>query len=429
MLRLSDLLGSAVHGPEGDVAGRLVDVAVEVGEEHPPVRHLAIGRRRRIDAVVRWEAVVAFDSDRIVISTSRGDGAASAEAEGLGERELLLARDVLDTQVVDVAGKRLARVSEVLLSRVDQDVRVVAVDVGAAGLWRRLGMSRFADRATAEPVDWADLHLTSTRGHDLQLAVPGAGVHRRTPSELAAVVAHLTTASAAQVIHTVPPAVAAAALSASHPRVSARLLTALPRSATSSVVAHMPLDDAAAALRNLPDEALDAVLGDIGSERAAGLQRLLAHPADTAGGLMNPDVLTAEVGEPVESIRDRVAAAVPELAGLATVFVVDSGGRPIGCFEPTDLLAGRGPRRVPSVPVTMPVQQVIDLFTLHDYLALPVVGADGRLLGLVAIDDILDELLAERLPGQGRYARVRRRAQQLGVRRQGAGRRSAQQGS
>ena len=55
-------------------------------------------------------------------------------------------------------------------------------------------------------------------------------------------------------------------------------------------------------------------------------------------------------------------------------------------------------------------RRVIDLFALQDHLALPVVDGAGHLVGVVAVDDVLEELLAERLPGQGRYARVRRRA-------------------
>jgi magnesium transporter len=129
---------------------------------------------------------------------------------------------------------------------------------------------------------------------------------------------------------------------------------------------------------------------------------------------MNTEVLTAVVGEPVGAIRDRVAADLPELEGLATVFVVDETGRPVGSFEPNDLLAGRStPRQVPAVSVMLPVERVIDLFALHDYIALPVVDGDGRLVGVVAVDDVLEELLAERLPGQGRYARVRRLARTL----------------
>lgn len=414
MLLLSDLLGSDVRSAEGDVLGHLVDLTIEVGEHHPAVRRLAIGRRRRIRAGVSWDAVVSFEHDDIRLSIPRADVPALAFGSGLTGRELLLARDVLDTQIVDVAGKRMARVSDVLLARSEEIVRVAAVEVGAAGVWRRLGLDRMAERTPEQAVDWADLHLTSARGHALQLSTPGSGVHRLAAAELASVVAHLPTVKAAQVLDAVSPAAAASALSASHPRVGARLLHAVSRGTASSVVARMPVDDATAVLRGLPADAVEAMLGNVMSERAATLRRLLAHPADTAGGLMNTEVRTASVGEPVETIRDRVAADLPELEGLATVFVVDENRRPVGSFEPNDLLAGRTtPRPVPAVPVSLPVERVIDLFALHDYLALPVVDTDGRLVGVVAIDDVLEELLAERLPGQGRYARVRRRGRPL----------------
>ena len=411
---LSDLLGSDVRSADGDVVGHLVDMTVEVGDDHPAMRRVAIGRRRRIRALVGWDAVVSFEHDDIQLSMSRAEVTALTFEGRLAERELLLARDVLDTQIVDVAGKRLARVSEVLLARSDTTVRVVAVEVGEAGVWRRLGVHRLAERSPEQAVDWADLHLTSARGHALQLATPGSAVHRLAAAELASVVASLPTTRAAEVLDAVSPAAAAGAMSASHPRVGARLLHAVSGRTASSVVARMPVDDAAAVLRGLPTDAVEGLLDNVVSERATTLRRLLAHPADTAGGLMNTEVRAAAVGESVETIRDRVAADLPELEGLATVFVVDENGRPVGSFEPNDLLAGRStPRQVPAVPVMLPVERVIDLFALHDYIALPVVDGDGRLVGVVAVDDVLEELLAERLPGQGRYARVRRLARTL----------------
>lgn len=414
MLLLSDLLGSDVRSIEGAVVGHLVDLTVEVGDDHPAVRRLAIGRRRRIRALVGWDAVVSFEHDDIQLSMSLPEVTALTFEGPLPERDLLLSRDVLDTQIVDVAGNRLARVSEVLLARTEASVRVVAVEVGATGVWRRLGMHQLAERTPEQAVDWADLHLTSARGHALQLAIPDTAVHRLEAAELASVVAHLRTARAAEVLNAVSPAAAAGALSASHPHAGARLLHAVSRRTASSLVARMPVDDAAAVLRRLPADAVEGLLGNVVSERATTLRRLLAHPADTAGGLMNTEVRTAAVGESVETIRGRVAADVPELEGLATVFVIDDDERPVGSFEPNDLLAGRAtPRQVPAVPATLPVERVIDLFALHDYLALPVVDADGRLVGVVAIDDVLEELLAERLPGQRRPGLVRSRARAL----------------
>ena len=123
---------------------------------------------------------------------------------------------------------------------------------------------------------------------------------------------------------------------------------------------------------------------------------------------MSPDVLTAAAGEPPESIRARMAQSPPAVPALATVFVVDEDRRPLGAISPDALVAGAGPAVVPVLGLDTPVEDVIDLFALHDVLALPVVGEDGRLAGAVAMDDVLEELVAERLPGRRpRFRRVR----------------------
>jgi CBS domain-containing protein len=390
--------------------GHLLDVTVELGTDRPAIRRLAVGRRRRTVAYVDAAAVSSLEQDSVQLSLP----ALPTTEPVLHEREALLGRDVLDTQVIDVAGKRLARVSDVVLTRSGNDVLVTAVEVGPAGVLRRLGLRRLAERSASRAILWEDLHLTSSRGHELQLTGTSAGVHRLGQSELASVVALLPTTQASEILAAVSPDAAAGALSGSHPRVSARLLHAVPHLTASAVLSRMPSDDAASALRGLPPNHLEKLLEGLESDRAATLRRLLAHPADTAGGLMNSRVLTAAVNEPVEAVRERLAAELHGTAEVATVFVVDGEQHPVGSWEPSDLLAGAPqPRHVPLIPTGLPVQRVIDLFTLNDYAALPVVDADQRLVGVIAVDDVLEELLAERLPGQGHYPRVRRRGRSL----------------
>lgn len=404
------MLGTAVRAGDGRLLGRLVDFSLEIGDRQPRVERLAVGRGRQVRLWVD-AAAASFRPDGIRLPPAAADPTPAVAVSDRPERQLLVRRDVLDTQIIDVAGKRWARVAEVVLAVSPVGLQVVAVEVGAAGVLRRLGLQRLAATIADQRVDWADLHLTSDRGHALQLGSPTAAVHRLAPPELASAVSHLPTAQAVQVLEAVAPDTAAGALSASHHRMGARLLHAVSRATASSVVARLPADDATAILRHLTPEAAEQLLESVHSERAATLRRLLAHPADTAGGLMNSEVLTASRGEPVEAIRQRVAAQIPELEGMATVIVIDDQRRPVGSFEPNDLLAGRPtPRMVPTVAATLPVERVIDLFALGDHLALPVVDPDGALVGVITVDDVLEELLVERLPGQGRYARIRHRA-------------------
>jgi magnesium transporter len=112
-------------------------------------------------------------------------------------------------------------------------------------------------------------------------------------------------------------------------------------------------------------------------------------------------------------VRARLAEAPPPLEALATVFVVDEEGKVRGAIPPSALLLDEvEPLPVPSVRADTPVDDVVDLFALHDVLAVPVVDETGLLIGAVAVDDVLEELLVERLPGRRRFGMpsVRRRA-------------------
>jgi Mg/Co/Ni transporter MgtE len=137
-------------------------------------------------------------------------------------------------------------------------------------------------------VDWRDLHLTSPRGHAIQLATPGAGVRKLRPAELASLAAHLPAQRAAEVLRMVAPDTAAGAMSMSHPQLGVRLLHAFPENVAAAVVERMPTDDATTLLRALPPAERDRLLAEVPTERAATLRRLLSHRVDTAGGLMNP---------------------------------------------------------------------------------------------------------------------------------------------
>ncbi len=193
MPALTELLGRRVRDPAGALLGKVQDLAVRLDEPYPRVSALFVraGKRR---LRVPWRLVVSLEPVVVV----RPAGYAPPEKD-----ELLLDRDVLDHQVFDVAGKRLARVGDVELAREDDDLRVVAVDVGLGSVLRRLGLRRLARLTGPEAVDWEKLHLVSGRGHGLQLDAPSAAVHRFDREELGHLVAHLPPHRATEVLRRV----------------------------------------------------------------------------------------------------------------------------------------------------------------------------------------------------------------------------------
>jgi hypothetical protein len=241
MLRLTVETGQPVRTADGTPIGRVLDLTVRLGAPRPVVDRIAIGGRRRIDAFVPWAHVATFEHTAITLSDDASLTSAASSPRALEPDELLLVRDVLDTQIVDVAGRRVQRVGDVLLTRLgDGTLEVAAVEVGTAPVLRRIGLRRWAEALREQAVDWQDLHLTSARGHAIQLEVPAAALHRLDAAGLAHLLALLPTAHAADVVARVRPDRGADALEGSHEEVGTRIALALGEPAADEVIARMP---------------------------------------------------------------------------------------------------------------------------------------------------------------------------------------------
>ncbi len=244
---LSRVIGREVLGPDQRPVGRLADLTVRLDADGDPQRvHRLLVTHRGASALVPWDAVAALHRGLVVLRTADlGPFRIDSVADALHPAEILLRRDLLDTQVVDVAGQRLARVGDVLLTRTaDVGLDVAGIEVGFGAVLRRLGLSGLAGGARTDIVSFADLHLTSERGHAVQLSTPRSALHRLGPRDLAALVSRVDTDSATEILSVREPTVAAEALAAAHPDISERVLRAMPRRLAARVVAAMPAEPA-----------------------------------------------------------------------------------------------------------------------------------------------------------------------------------------
>lgn len=243
MLFLSRLIGRDVRASDGGVIGHLRDLTARLGTAAGP--HLVeriLVRDGAVEFLLPWTAIEKFRHTDIALAP--GDPSRFTST-ALDDDEIFLVRDVLDTQIVDVVGHRLARVADVVLARgTDNRLELVGVEVGFAGVLRRLGLQRLAARAPKDAVSWSDLHLTSERGHAVQLATPRSAVHYLDARGLAALVSRLDIESAAQVLTTREPQVAADVVRVAHPLVGERVLRAVPGAHADRIVSAMPAEHA-----------------------------------------------------------------------------------------------------------------------------------------------------------------------------------------
>lgn len=229
VLLLSRLWGQPVRLADGTILGRAVDLTARFGEASVLVERVVVGSRRRVTHLVPWWAVADYEEEQVnlVPGCTPEDWTVPRELP-LAADELLLRRDVLDTQVVDLGGRRISRVADVVLDRIpDGRIQVVAADVGTGSLLRRLGLGWAAGRLPERAVPWTDLHLASGRGHAVQLEVATSAVHRLDAAGVAELMSRLDVSRAAALLRRIGPERASRALVHSHPRVGRRLVRGL----------------------------------------------------------------------------------------------------------------------------------------------------------------------------------------------------------
>ena len=277
-LTLSSLLGRTVRSSEGTRIGRLVDITVQLSDPHPGIDRMVVRVARASTTLVPWSAVERLSASEITLAPGTTIARPTNTDPALSATEIVLGRDVLDTQVVDLLGLRLSRVSEVLLAnRGDGSLGAAAVDLGLVALLPRLGL-KGPTSPPQEPVDWQDLHFASPRAHAVQISTDTAGYRRLGPEALAELLTRLSIQSASEVLRTVDPELAATTVHRSHPLTARRLLRALEpekaRELTEAITARHPPSDAN------PPVAQPSLLPERRYLRTAGWRRLRPdHPS------------------------------------------------------------------------------------------------------------------------------------------------------
>jgi len=170
-----------------------------------------------------------------------------------------------------------------------------------------------------------------------------------------------------------------------------------------AAVGDLEIDDLADILDDLPDAVIREVLHAMDRENRLRLERVLSYPEDSAGGLMDPDVVTirADVSLDVVLRYLRLRGSLP--SGVDQLFVVNRAGEYLGDLKLADLVTQDPVQRVadliadsrPAIPVNMTASQVAIEFEHHDLISAPVVDAGNILLGRITIDDVVDVIRDE----------------------------------
>lgn len=409
LVSLAGLIGRPVRHPGGELVGRVSDVVArwDSTEAYPPVTGLVVrvGLRR---AFVASDAVATVRPSEVVLATAR----LSLREFRPRENEVVLGRDVLDHQLVDMDGARVVRASDLYLATVAGQVRLVGVDVGFGSLLRRLGPSRWRTRATPDAViDWASVHSFGAPASEVgrgraavRLARHRGELDRLRPAELADLLEDLGREERHQLLDVVEPDAAADALEEMESDKLSQLLTESPPERAVELVERMEPDEAAEALRGLRAAQRRAVLAALPTSTSQAVGEVLGHDPNSAGGIMTTTLVTASVADAVTDVRALLSREGEHPADLDAVVVVDGEGRLVDDISVGELLVADpttplGDLTGPPWPVTVPpelgVREVAERMLEGRRLSVLVVDETDRPVGRILADDLLDTLLPD----------------------------------
>lgn len=404
---LSALLRYGVYDAEGKPLGALDDILVHPHERFPEVSALVIRLDRNHQTVcVPWGAIRTASAEGIRLAATRE----SLPVIEPAPEDLHLRRDLMDKQIVDIAGKRVVRVHDLKLGAVGSRVLLTHADVGPRGLLRRLGWEHFTLgllrllhlHLPERLIAWEHVRMPAQgQGDELQVDRARDALRRMHPADLADIAEELSAPDRAAFLGAMDEEVAADAMQEMEPEALVAVVNELPDQQAADLIDEMDPDTGADLLADLPQERADALLNLMEPEEAADLRRLLAYPEDSAGGLMTPEQVSVPQGITAAEALEIVRGEAQEMDNLYYVHVLDPEGRLVGVFSLRELIIADPEQRVDDLMVREVVsvtpnasqQDVAHLVARYNLLAVPVVDDDGRLLGIVTADDAIDAVI------------------------------------
>lgn len=412
MIYLSQLLGNPVYDKDGERVGRVSDLGIATGEVFPRVTALAVEGPGRTPLMISWRKYVDdFDEDEVVLKVVATD----IRFSYLQPDEVLVARDLLNKQIVDTRGMRVVRVNDLKLSDTSSaQLRLLGAEVGTRGILRSLSpaletvVCRTA-RAMGHPIQekiiaWNYMDLLERDLSNVKLSVSHKTLDELHPADIADIIERLDPRLRGQVFAQLDEERAAEAVTElDDDELAATLVSGMEDAAASRVLSEMDPDDAAELVSELDYERAEKLLSLMGVNDRAAISQLLGYREDTAGRIMTQEFVAVDETATVE---DAVAVLKSLEAGFESVryvYLVDTDACLTGVVTLVELLTSEPDTVLKTLATTEPLtaspeddqEDVAKNIAKYNLLAMPVVDEEGHILGIVTVDDALEVMQEE----------------------------------
>lgn len=404
---LTALLGTPVTDAQGQLRGKLKDIAVATGPDAGKVAGLVLKTRTGL-CIVPSQEVMETPAGTLELRTT----GALVKLEDQGNF-LYLQQDLVDRQIIDINGRKVVRANDVDLEWMGHGsvhlLRVAEVEVGVRGAFRRVfkgvlprhTLESISRKFAARGIPWQFVDVIEVDpARRVKLRIEHERLAEMHPSDLAEILEDLAPAEREAVFTSLDEEVAAEALEEVEPKLQKALLEKMDDEKIADILEEMDPGAAADLLGELPEEQSDAILEEMEPEERQEVAELLEFDERSAAGCMTTDFVQvsmhATVAQAVQALR--TFDGDPE--SVTEIYLLDErralrGSVPLARMvmaQPETHLSVLAEPRVLSCPAGMKQDDLAEMFDKYNLHALPVVDEEGRMVGVVHADHVISFL-------------------------------------
>jgi flagellar motility protein MotE (MotC chaperone)/sporulation protein YlmC with PRC-barrel domain len=412
MTTVSALLGAPVRDAAGGVLGRIREFAVMPSQDSGRVLGLILklssSTQKEQGNMVSIESVeIASDGLRLISGSTL---MTPPEDSSL----VLLERDLLDQQIIDVNGHKVVRVNDVNLQWEESSdtakltLRIAEVEVGLRGAVRRIlkglphtAVDRIALRTKTSiiPWDFVDIIDPSRR---VRLKVGQDHLAQMHPSDIADILEELAPPERQALFESLDEETAAETLEEVEPKLQKSLVEALDSEHVAGIVEEMDPGAAADLLAELADEKSEAILEEMDPEERQEVEDLLEFSQDSAAGRMTTEYIALTSNARVADVHAALLAFEGDIELITDIYLTDEEGHLSGLIPIVRILLAKPETPLADLPrghlVTCHIdtvgRKVAELFDKYNLRSLPVIDTDKKLIGVVHAEQVIALLRA-----------------------------------
>lgn len=404
---LSRILGNKVFSDKHEVIGKLQDIIVDVSFIRPKVvaAKVKIGGQSK---VLDFSSFTIFkDKGQYLIECC-----CISETEVLAENTLYLSKHILDKQIVDMDGRKLVRVNDLRMAILASGILLVAVDVGIEGILRRLGAAKpikkvlkpFSKSVPSKLILWDEVEAIDFSTKGIKLSKAYSKLSTLHPSDLADIIEDLDSKTQVEIFTSLDEEKAADVLEELETEAQIKVIESLSVEKAADVLEKMPADEVADLLDEISEEKAEELLDEMESEASEEVRELMEYPENSVGSLMATDYISFGEKMTVTETINELRRLKPESDTIYYLYVIDSHENLIGTVslrdiivsEPNTTLDSIMNKKVIHVYDNDKIDSLAEIISKYSLLAIPVVDADMKMLGVVIIDDVIYNLLKRR---------------------------------